>query len=246
MGDSGFRLVRQGKVKHKSTATMAGSSPRQIFVTESRYSGITFVDERLFWRLEESQSLLDLLLKLKASSVSRDIGRDSDLREFRVKKGDIIVMSSDGLFDVLRDSDIERIVNSHNPQDLQGIADELVALTTKCNFDWLRASSLHQTLNFFFQSLFRNQSRWYSSHGVPCWDEKRLHVNTRKCSSSTFFFDSFEEMKSHWETFFVVTCAPVPSLLFYSCFRLYINVVGLEDYCFIWNSTGSLFNCSSN
>jgi serine/threonine protein phosphatase PrpC len=45
-----------------------------------------------------------------------DIGRDSDLKEFRVKKGDIIVMSSDGLFDVLTDQEVERVVNSHNPK----------------------------------------------------------------------------------------------------------------------------------
>ncbi len=46
LGDSGFRLVRQGKIRHKSNATMAGSSPRQVFVTESRYSGISFIDEK--------------------------------------------------------------------------------------------------------------------------------------------------------------------------------------------------------
>jgi hypothetical protein len=46
LGDSGFRLVRDGQIRHKSNATMAGSSPRQVFVTESRYSGISFIDEK--------------------------------------------------------------------------------------------------------------------------------------------------------------------------------------------------------
>lgn len=46
MGDSGYRLVRNGKIHQKSRATMAGSSPRQVFVTESRFSGISFIDEK--------------------------------------------------------------------------------------------------------------------------------------------------------------------------------------------------------
>lgn len=36
------------------------------------------------------------------------------MRQFRVKKDDIIILSSDGLFDVLKDSDIEKVVNNHD------------------------------------------------------------------------------------------------------------------------------------
>ncbi len=68
-------------------------------------------------------------------------------------------MSSDGLFDVLRDSDIERVVNSHNPQDLQGIADELLALTTKCKtyshtLHFLQVVSDKTEKKFYFQAYF--------------------------------------------------------------------------------------------
>lgn len=46
MGDSGFRLLRKGQIHHKSSATMAGSSPRQIYVSDSNFNGISFVDEQ--------------------------------------------------------------------------------------------------------------------------------------------------------------------------------------------------------
>lgn len=46
IGDSGFRLIRQGAIVHKSEATMAGSSPKQLYVSDSStYSGISFVTE---------------------------------------------------------------------------------------------------------------------------------------------------------------------------------------------------------
>lgn len=106
-GDSGFRLVRQGKIVHKSEATMAGSSPKQLYVSESSsYSGISFVNEK-------------------------EIAQDSDIREFQVKNRDLLILSSDGMFDVVRDSTIQKIVNNHNEKDLQGIADELLAHTMK-------------------------------------------------------------------------------------------------------------------
>ena len=45
MGDSGFTLFRNGKVTHKSKATMAGSSPKQLYVTSSNFAGISFFNE---------------------------------------------------------------------------------------------------------------------------------------------------------------------------------------------------------
>ena len=48
MGDSGFTLIRNGRIAHKSNPTMAGSSPKQFFVYNSRFSGFsTYTEEYL-------------------------------------------------------------------------------------------------------------------------------------------------------------------------------------------------------
>jgi serine/threonine protein phosphatase PrpC len=41
--------------------------------------------------------------------IKRDIIQDSDQRQFQVRKGDLIILSSDGLYDVVEDHSIERI-----------------------------------------------------------------------------------------------------------------------------------------
>lgn len=64
--------------------------------------------------------------------ICSEITQDSDIREFQVKKGDIIVLSSDGMFDVVQDQVIEKIVNNHNEKDLQGIADDLLQQSMRC------------------------------------------------------------------------------------------------------------------
>jgi protein phosphatase PTC7 len=46
IGDSGFRLFRNGAIVEKSQATMAGSSPKQLYVSDSSsYKGISFINE---------------------------------------------------------------------------------------------------------------------------------------------------------------------------------------------------------
>ena len=47
IGDSGFRLIRKSRIVQKSEATMAGSSPKQLYVSNSNHSGISFVNEQL-------------------------------------------------------------------------------------------------------------------------------------------------------------------------------------------------------
>ena len=44
---------------------------------------------------------------------NREIASDSDIREFQVRHKDIIVLSSDGMYDVVPDHVIEKIVNNH-------------------------------------------------------------------------------------------------------------------------------------
>ena len=46
MGDSGFTLIRNGRIAHKSNPTMSGSSPKQFYVSPSNYTGIIFVNEK--------------------------------------------------------------------------------------------------------------------------------------------------------------------------------------------------------
>jgi serine/threonine protein phosphatase PrpC len=62
----------------------------------------------------------------------REIIQDSDIREFQVQKDDLIVLSSDGMFDVVQDSAIIKAVNSNTDKNLQTIADELLVLSMKC------------------------------------------------------------------------------------------------------------------
>jgi len=102
MGDSGFRIMRNGFLVHKSEATMAGSSPKQLYVSyQHNYTGISFVREK-------------------------DIAGDSDIKQFQVQHGDLIILASDGVFDVVTDNKIEQVVNKRDSQDLQGIADDLL------------------------------------------------------------------------------------------------------------------------
>lgn len=52
MGDSGFRLIRNNRIVHMSKATMAGSSPKQLYVSyQHNYSGISFVREKYLFLL---------------------------------------------------------------------------------------------------------------------------------------------------------------------------------------------------
>ena len=55
------------------------------------------------------------------------------MKEFAVQKGDLIVLSSDGMFDVVQDNIITKVVNKNSDKDLQTIADELLLQSMKCN-----------------------------------------------------------------------------------------------------------------
>jgi serine/threonine protein phosphatase PrpC len=110
IGDSGFRLIRNGSIKYKSKATMAGSSPKQLQVTCSHlFNGHSFISED-------------------------EIAMDSDLQQFEANINDIIILSSDGMFDVMTDDQIVKVVNENKDQKLQTIANELLMKTMKCKF----------------------------------------------------------------------------------------------------------------
>ena len=59
-------------------------------------------------------AILQLFLNSNQLICNREIASDSDIREFPVKHKDIIVLSSDGMYDVVPDHVIEKIVNNHN------------------------------------------------------------------------------------------------------------------------------------
>ena len=48
------------------------------------------------------------------TKLTREIAGDSDIREFQVYKGDLVILASDGMFDVVTDSVIEKVVNNRN------------------------------------------------------------------------------------------------------------------------------------
>lgn len=74
----------------------------------------------------------NLLLNIFHRIFPRDIANDSDLQTFPVKKSDLIILGSDGIYDVLSDTRIEDIVNKRKPKDVQGIADDLLQKTMTC------------------------------------------------------------------------------------------------------------------
>ena len=111
IGDSGFRLIRKSRIVQKSEATMAGSSPKQLYVSDSSsYSGISFVNEQLVNQI----NVIYYVIKNLSNSKNREIADDSDIREFHVYKGDLIILASDGMFDVVQDNVIEKVVNNRN------------------------------------------------------------------------------------------------------------------------------------
>ena len=97
---------------------MAGSSPKQLYVSDaSSFSGISFINEK-YRRFAISLTNIVAFYFIQFNRLclffQREISMDSDIREFRVERGDIIILSSDGLFDVMSDQTIEKIVNNRS------------------------------------------------------------------------------------------------------------------------------------
>jgi len=102
VGDSGYRLIRGGIVIQKSTPQkVSADCPRQLdsypWKVETRKMGISFTDI---------------------------LSDDTICENFKMEKDDIVILSSDGLFDNLEDDEIEKIVeeNKSNGQ----LAEQLI------------------------------------------------------------------------------------------------------------------------
>jgi len=87
LGDSGYMIVRDGSVMYKSVAqSHRYNAPYQIGCTPPELSDV---------------------------DLYRDLPEDSICLKHRVKLGDFVVLSSDGLFDNLYEDEIAQIINSN-------------------------------------------------------------------------------------------------------------------------------------
>ncbi|CAF0926070.1 unnamed protein product [Didymodactylos carnosus] len=103
IGDSGYVIIRNGFIyrKSKSTMTPTGNGPRQLFAVNDCLGLPCFINEN-------------------------EVLRDCALDVINVRKGDIIILSSDGLWDVLANDALQRIVQRNSHKHLQGLADDLL------------------------------------------------------------------------------------------------------------------------
>ncbi|CAF3211707.1 unnamed protein product [Rotaria socialis] len=103
IGDSGFVIFRDNELYSQSTCTMNsnGCVPRQLFALNGPI--------RLPCFLNESQIL-----------------KDGSLETVKVRQGDIIILSSDGLWDVIKSEQLKQIIERTKNKNLQQLADDLL------------------------------------------------------------------------------------------------------------------------
>ncbi|KAI3381470.1 hypothetical protein SNEBB_003964 [Seison nebaliae] len=99
IGDSGFALVRNNRIICKSESTLHAGYPKQLYCLNEKFDGVSFIDE---------QTILD----------------DSHMVTTKINSNDFILLSSDGLFDVLNIDEIERCIS--NDQTSATVAKTLV------------------------------------------------------------------------------------------------------------------------
>lgn len=104
IGDSGFVIYRNKQIHRRSKCTMNsnGCGPRQLFSVNSSLGLPCFINEN-------------------------EVLRDCSLDTFEVQKGDIIILSSDGLWDVIKTDQLQTIMERYTTEDLQDLADDLLS-----------------------------------------------------------------------------------------------------------------------
>jgi len=112
LGDSGFRVVRAGKIVHRSQEQQHYfNTPFQLAVAPSDLQGMVLSD-------------------------SPDL---AETTSFTVQEGDIIILGTDGLFDNMKDEmiikHINRLKDQWNDADIQDVADSIVTEAHKLGFD---------------------------------------------------------------------------------------------------------------
>ncbi|CAF3399144.1 unnamed protein product [Rotaria sp. Silwood1] len=103
IGDSGFVIYRNNEIYCRSTCTMNShnSGPIQLFALNDWIGLSCFMNETKFLQ----ECLLD---------------------NVKVRKGDIIILSSDGLWDVIESDQLQKVVERNKNKHLQNLADDLL------------------------------------------------------------------------------------------------------------------------
>jgi len=103
IGDSGFIIYRQGEIIRRSKCTMNhdGCGPKQLFAVNGSFGLPCFITEN-------------------------ELLRECSVDQFQVEKNDIIILSSDGLWDVIKAPQLHQIMERNRDQDLQDLADDLL------------------------------------------------------------------------------------------------------------------------
>ncbi|CAF3002653.1 unnamed protein product [Rotaria sp. Silwood2] len=103
IGDSGFVIYRNNEIYCRSTCTMNsnGCAPRQLFALNDSIGLSCFMNETKFLQ-------------------------DCSLHNVKVQKGDIIILSSDGLWDVIECDQLQKVVERNKNKRLQDLADDLL------------------------------------------------------------------------------------------------------------------------
>ncbi|CAF4823043.1 unnamed protein product [Rotaria socialis] len=104
IGDSGFVIYRNNEIYGRSKCTMnsSGIGPRQLFAVNGSLGLPCFINEN-------------------------EVLRDCSLDRVAVQKDDIIILSSDGLWDVIKADQLQRIVKRNANNHLQDLADDLLS-----------------------------------------------------------------------------------------------------------------------
>lgn len=104
IGDSGFVIYRNNRIYRRSKSTMSsnGCGPRQLFAVNGSLGLPCFINEN-------------------------EVLRDCSLDTVEVDEGDIVILSSDGLWNVLQAEQLQAIVQRNSHGDLQDLADDLLS-----------------------------------------------------------------------------------------------------------------------
>ncbi|CAF2738219.1 unnamed protein product [Rotaria sp. Silwood2] len=104
IGDSGFVIYRNNEIYCRSKSTMSsnGFGPRQLFSVNGSFGLPCFINEN-------------------------EVLRDCSLDTVEVQKDDIIILSSDGLWDVIKNDQLHQIVKRNIHKHLQDLADDLLS-----------------------------------------------------------------------------------------------------------------------
>ncbi|KAL7668332.1 hypothetical protein ACOME3_009037 [Neoechinorhynchus agilis] len=104
IGDSGVKVIRSSKIVFRSKRTMNGSTPCQLF-------------------LIDHTDLFKMGVLPTSFIKESEIRADSAMQSIPVQVGDIIIISSDGLWDVISENSLLKIIETSRKRGNVGVAD---------------------------------------------------------------------------------------------------------------------------